>query len=131
MTASELIDVLSALPPDFPVKVIMNGVIDRNPTWNVCEDEVYIEGVSEVCENAWGKIHEIEMRHNAIIDEMIENDYQNELFEKYESETGKEPVPEEGGHTIEFEAWWVGKCGKAAENGCRDGKSALAWIKTH
>jgi len=46
MTAKELKQVLEELPDDFPVHVIFDGTIDENPSWNVDEDRIYIEGVS-------------------------------------------------------------------------------------
>lgn len=49
MTVAELKAVLSGLPDDMPVHVIMDGVIDRDPDWNVSEgsamDILYIEGI--------------------------------------------------------------------------------------
>jgi hypothetical protein len=65
----------------------------------------------------------------SIVDKMIAKDYQNELLDLYHSETGKEPVPEDGGHTEDFERWFVEKCNKAEENGCTDAESTLAYIK--
>ncbi len=42
-----------------------------------------------------------------LIDEAINEDFQNTLFDIYEQETGLEPVPEDGGHTDKFEDWFV------------------------
>lgn len=67
----------------------------------------------------------------SIVDKMIEKDYQNDLLEQYERETGKEPVPEDGGHTDDFERWFVEKCDEAEKNGCKDAKSALDYIKAN
>lgn len=44
MTAAELLDVLRELPADTPVHVIFDGVIDKDPSFNVEEDVIYIEG---------------------------------------------------------------------------------------
>lgn len=49
MTVRQLKAVLNELPPDFPVRVILNGMIDNEPTWNVDDDCIYIEGVHEPC----------------------------------------------------------------------------------
>ena len=46
MTVGQLSEVLDELDPDTPVRVIVNGKYDLNPTWNVCDDEIWIEGVS-------------------------------------------------------------------------------------
>ena len=67
----------------------------------------------------------------SIVDKMIEKDYQNDLLEQYERETGKEPVPEDGGHTDDFERWFVEKCEEAEKNGCKDAESALDYIKAN
>jgi hypothetical protein len=64
-----------------------------------------------------------------IIDKMIEKDYQNDLLEQYERETGKEPVPEDGGHTNDFEIWFTDKCLEAENNGCMDAEAAFDYIK--
>lgn len=64
----------------------------------------------------------------SIVDMMIEKDYQNDLLELYEKETGKEPVPPDGGHTPEFENWFVKKCEEAEKAGCKDADSALDFI---
>ena len=47
MTVKELKDELSELDDDIPVRVIVDGKYDLNPTWNVCDDELWIEGVSD------------------------------------------------------------------------------------
>ena len=52
MTASELIEVLKDLPGDFPVKVIMDGMIDSDPSFNVDDDCLYMEGVSPAAQEA-------------------------------------------------------------------------------
>lgn len=52
MKAKELVEVLKDLPEDFPVKVIMDGVIDETPSFNVDDDCIYIEGVSPAAEAA-------------------------------------------------------------------------------
>ena len=67
----------------------------------------------------------------SIVDKMIEKDYQNDLLEQYERETGKEPVPEDGGHTDDFERWFVEKCKDAERGGCKDAESALDYIKAN
>ena len=66
----------------------------------------------------------------SIVDMMIEKDYQNELLDQYQKETGKEPVPEEGGHTDDFERWFVEKCEEAEKAGYKDAEGALEYIKT-
>ena len=63
-----------------------------------------------------------------IVDKMIEKDYQNELLDQYQKETGREPVPEDGGHTEDFERWFVERCLEAEENGSTDAESALEYI---
>ena len=45
MTVAELKEVLKELPDDMPIRVIFNGMIDVNPSWNVDEECIYIEGV--------------------------------------------------------------------------------------
>ena len=52
MTARQLSAILKELPPDMPVRVIVDGKYDMNPTWNVLDDEVWIEGISKEKE-AW------------------------------------------------------------------------------
>ena len=42
-----------------------------------------------------------------LLDAVIFNDIQNEWFVVYYEETGLEPVPEDGGHTDEYEEWIV------------------------
>ena len=42
-----------------------------------------------------------------LLDAVIFNDIQNEWFVVYYEETGLEPVPEDGGHTDEYEKWIV------------------------
>ena len=42
---------------------------------------------------------------------------------------GMEPVPEEGGHTLDFETWFIAKCDEAQGVGCMDAESALRYIK--
>ena len=66
-----------------------------------------------------------------IIDLMIEKDYQNTLLDQYERETGKEPVPENGGHTDDFERWFVEKCLEAEAGGCTTAEDALEYIKAN
>ena len=66
----------------------------------------------------------------SIVDMMIEKDCQNELLDQYQTETGKEPVPEEGGHTDDFERWFVERCEEAEKAGCKDAEGALEYIKT-
>lgn len=46
MIVAELKSVLEGLPADMPVHVIMDGVIDSTPEFNVDDDIIYIEGVS-------------------------------------------------------------------------------------
>lgn len=66
---------------------------------------------------------------NTLVEMMIKNDYQNELLDIYKKETGMEPVPEDGGHTFDFEAWFIAKCDEARNAGCMDAESALRRIK--
>jgi hypothetical protein len=66
-----------------------------------------------------------------IVDLMIEKDYQNTLLDQYERETGKEAVPECGGHTDGFETWFVNKCLDAEDNGCTTAEDALEYIKAN
>ena len=47
MTVRQLSAILKELPPDMPVRVIVDGRYDLDPTWNVCGEEVWIEGVSK------------------------------------------------------------------------------------
>lgn len=63
-----------------------------------------------------------------ILGKMIFEDLQNNLLEKYSVETGKEPVPEEGGHTQDFEEWFCKKCELAEKAGCKTAKEALDFI---
>lgn len=67
----------------------------------------------------------------SVVDKMIAKDYQNELLDVYERETGKEPVPPEGGHTQDFERWFVERCEEAESRGYLGAKSALEYIKGH
>ena len=46
MTIGELRFVVSGLPDDMPVHLIMDGCIDCLPDWNVDDDILYIEGLS-------------------------------------------------------------------------------------
>jgi hypothetical protein len=64
-----------------------------------------------------------------LIDKMIFEDAQNELFDQYTRETGKEAVPEGGGHTEDFEAWFCAKCDEAEKDGCKTAKECLEHIK--
>ena len=47
MTVKELREILDELNPDISVRVIVDGKYDMNPTLNVCDDELWVEGVSE------------------------------------------------------------------------------------
>ena len=42
-----------------------------------------------------------------LCDAAIFADIPNTVFDVYEAETGKDPVPEEGGHTPEFDEWFI------------------------
>ena len=42
-----------------------------------------------------------------LCDAAIFADIPNTVLDVYENETGKEPVPEEGGHTQDFEDWFI------------------------
>lgn len=42
-----------------------------------------------------------------LCDAAIFADIPNTVLDVYENETGKEPVPEEGGHTQGFEDWFI------------------------
>jgi len=45
--------------------------------------------------------------HEELLDAVIGKDMQNLWLDIYEQETGLEPVPEDGGHTDDFEEWLV------------------------
>lgn len=47
MTVHDLKEVLEDLPDDMPVHVIFNGTIDEQPTYNVDDDRLYLEGANE------------------------------------------------------------------------------------
>lgn len=46
MTVHDLKDVLEDLPDDMPVHVIFNGSIDEEPTCNVDDGILYLEGAT-------------------------------------------------------------------------------------
>lgn len=54
-----------------------------------------------------------------LLDAIIHNDLQNEWLDVYEQETGLEPVPEDGGHTEDFETWLVCRVQAAFANDIR------------
>lgn len=65
----------------------------------------------------------------SIVDKVIERDYQNDLLEQYQRETGKEPVLEDGRNTDDFETWVTDKCFEAEDNGCTDIDTVFDYIK--
>ena len=71
----------------------------------------------------------IEKKIRAILDEFIARDEPNNLFDVYEEQTGKEPVPAEGGHTEEFTLWFVTKVRNAVKAGCNTVESVIAFIR--
>lgn len=71
----------------------------------------------------------IEKKISSILDEFIARDDPNNLFDVYEEQTGKEPVPEEGGHTEEFTLWFVTKVRKAVKAGCNTVEAVIAFIR--
>lgn len=46
MTVGDLRELLNDLPADMPVDVIFDGKIDSDPCYNVDDNTLYIEGVS-------------------------------------------------------------------------------------
>ena len=71
----------------------------------------------------------IEKKISAILDEFIARDEPNNLFDVYEEQTGKDPVPAEGGHTEEFTLWFVTKVRNAVKAGCNTVESVIAFIR--
>jgi hypothetical protein len=51
VTVGELKSVLSELPDNMTVHVIMDGCIDSQPDWNAVDDILYIEGISPAKES--------------------------------------------------------------------------------
>lgn len=76
-----------------------------------------------------GDIPMNESKAEEMVAKFIERDEQNELFDLYSKETGKEPVPEGGGHTDDFEVWFVKKVYDAVAAGCDTVESAVAFIR--
>ena len=70
-----------------------------------------------------------EKKISAILDEFIARDEPNNLFDVYEAQTGKDPVPAEGGHTEEFTNWFVTKVRNAVKAGCNTVESVIAFIR--
>lgn len=59
----------------------------------------------------------------------IETDYVNTvLLDMYEDETGKDPVPEEGGHTDDFEYWFVSSIETAWKQGVRSAEELKGYF---
>lgn len=61
-----------------------------------------------------------------LLDAVIFNDVQNEWFVVYYEETGLEPVPEDGGHTDEYEEWIVSTVQSMWNRGVRTIKALRA-----
>ena len=68
-------------------------------------------------------------RVEALVSEFISKDEQNNLLDVYQKQTGKDPVPEHGGHTDEFESWFVSKVRDAVKGGCKTVESAVDFIR--
>jgi hypothetical protein len=47
MLVKELVEALKDVNPEYPVRVIFDGKIDYNPSWNECDGDFYLEGVSD------------------------------------------------------------------------------------
>ena len=47
MLVKELAEALKGVDPDFPVRVVFDGKIDYNPSWNKCGRDFYLNGVSK------------------------------------------------------------------------------------
>ena len=75
-------------------------------------------------------MNNIQKKIEALVDKFIAKDEQNSLFDLYTKETGKDPVPADGGHTDDFESWFVSKVGNAVVlAGCDTVESAVAFIR--
>ena len=75
-------------------------------------------------------MNNIQKKIEALVDKFIAKDEQNNLFDLYTKETGKDPVPADGGHTDDFESWFVSKVGNAVVlAGCDTVESAVAFIR--
>lgn len=102
------------------VKKIDNGKAKGLPfTCEAESEEDAIDKYNEAhCESDYLKATEADFDYTedplakagTLVDAGIAVDLPNMLFELYEKVTGKEPVLAEGGHTAEFESWYINMC---------------------
>ena len=75
------------------------GLLNINPNYmNWGEDFLRKAGVKEI---------DTEKEIESLVDKAIMDNTPNTMLYTYWKETGRDPVPEDGGHTEEFENWFV------------------------